>query len=47
MTGALLEPMSGLSAQLRVDVLEPWADATAVDDLVLLHGWGTDSRIWW
>ena len=27
-------------------VVEPLPEATAVDEVVLLHGWGTDSRIW-
>ena len=34
------------AAALQVTVVEPLPEATTVDDVVLLHGWGTDSRIW-
>jgi malonyl-CoA O-methyltransferase len=33
-------------AQLQVSVVEPLSEAIPVDELVLLHGWGIDSRIW-
>lgn len=31
---------------LQLDVREPEEGANVVDDVVLLHGWGIDSRVW-